>query len=77
MPRLSRRKASSGVCTEKKRLGSSPFATRSIARPAKTIIPATTPPRKRYRGISQPQTCRAGSISGLLRVVVSSTMAFT
>ncbi len=74
MPRLSSTNASSGVCSEKKLRVSSPFAVFSMARPANTIIPATMPPRKRYTGISQPQMCSDGSISGLWRVVVSSSI---
>ena len=47
MPRFSSMNPSSGVCIEKKSLPLSPRATRSIARPASTIIPATRPPKKR------------------------------
>ena len=39
--------ARSGVCIEKNLRVSSPFAVRSIAMPAITIMPATTPPTKR------------------------------
>ena len=68
-------KPSSGVWIEKNDLVSSPLAVRSIATPARTIMPATRPPTKRYSGISQPQTCSAGSMPGLLRVLVISSMA--
>ncbi len=75
MPTFISTKPSSGVCTEKKRSGSSPRASRSIASPASTIIPAIMPPKKRYTGISQPHACSCGSTSGFMRVEVISNMA--
>jgi hypothetical protein len=72
MPRLSTTIASSGNVTQTQ--------LRCLCRPCqrkkpeRIMTPATQPPRKRYTGISQPQTWTLGSTSWFARVERISVM---